>query len=383
MKAVNRAHERFLDMISASKLILTFVVLSISLTSVTTVMGQNQWTKYSSNPILSAPSWAPGGVYHPRVLYDGKTFRMWFGGLNATGYSVGIGYATSTDGMKWVENAQPVLTAGTSPETWTAYGSVLHITLIGIGSVIWNGSRFMMWYRGNGHGAAIGLATSPDGVAWTKYSGNPVMVATSIDWDLVAGPYVIQVNSTFKMWYTCYNSNLPGDSICYATSNDGITWVKASSPVLEPREASAWEAGYLYSPAVIYDGTVYGMWYTGCNSTSSSAICQIGYATSKDGITWTRDPSNPILSVGPSGGWDAGGIENQCAVQHNGGFSLYYDGYATPTATSGYYIGLAQSPSNFVLPETNSPFVVIGVTMLIVVTALSLSRRRLTNRTQS
>jgi predicted GH43/DUF377 family glycosyl hydrolase len=203
------------------------------------------------------------------------------------------------------------------------------------------------------------------------------MTASSIDWNVLAMPYVIQVGSAFKMWYACDNSALPAESICYATSNDGVSWVKQSSPVLQP--LSGWEAGGLYSPSVIYDGTVYGMWYSACNS--SGAVCQIGYATSKDGITWTRDPSNPILSPGPSGAWDAEGVQNQCVVQYNGGFLLYYDGYAS--ATSVEYIGLAQSPPNFVLPETSSPFVVIGVAVLIVVAGLSLSRRRLTNRTQS
>ena len=57
---------------------------------------------------------------------------------------------------------------------------------------------------------------------------------------------------------------------------------------------------------------------------------------------------------------------------------LYFDGYGT-SKTSLNYIGLAQSPANFVLPETTSPFVPIGVTMLIVVTGLSLDRRRLAN----
>ena len=387
MQNVKYVHEPFFAMISASKLMLTLVLLSTALTSVTTVLAQNQWTRYGSTPILSTPSWASGEV-RPRVVYDGKTFRMWFMGQNSTGYvdGLGIGYATSTDGLKWVVNPQPVLTDRINPEKWTAYGSVYQITQVRIGSVVWTGSQFMMWYAGwnsTGYGVAIALATSPDGVTWTRYSRNPVMTESSIDWDGMYQPYVIQVGSSFKMWYVCSNANIPsgesGEAICYATSNDGMSWVKGSSPVLQAREISAWEAGFLYSPTVIYDGSVYGMWYSGCNSTSSSALCQIGYATSKDGITWTRDPNNPILSLGPSGAWDAGGVENQCVVQYNGGFLLYYDGYATTTSSLAF-IGLARSPPNFVLPESPSPLPMIGGAMLIMLTGLSLKKRRLTRQ---
>jgi hypothetical protein len=196
---------------------------------------------------------------------------------------------------------------------------------------------------------------------------------------LLTTPYVIQVGSLFKMWYACSNPLLSGLSICYAASNDGKGWAKQSSPVLQ--RMPGWEGDGLYSPTVIYDGTTYGMWYTGGYEPGVSFVSQIGYATSKDGLSWTRDPNNPILSPGPSGAWDGGLVENQCAVSYNGGFLLYYDGAAL--TQKGNHIGLAQSPANFVLPESTSPVVMIGVAMLIVVTALSPNRRRLTNRTQS
>jgi len=364
-------------MIAASKMIIAILLISVVLSSVTTALAQSQWTRYGSSPVLTAQSWAPGGLYRPRVLYDGKIFKMWFGGLNQTGYSDGIGYANSTDGIKWITYPHPVLTAETSPENWAEYGGHNTITGLSMGSVVWTGSQYMMWYRGyNNNSAALGLATSPDGITWKKYSGNPVLVATTVDSNLVGSSYVIRSGSLYKMWYTCFNSSLPGDSICYASSSDGITWSKFSSPVLEPRESLGWEAGFLFSPAVIYDGKTYGMWYSGCNSQASNCISQLGYATSTDGMTWMRDPSNPILSPGTSGVWDAGGVENACVVQYNGGFLLYYDGYPTPTATTGYYIGLAKSPSNFVLPEIASPPLTVCLLALVLLTGLSFRKAR-------
>jgi hypothetical protein len=143
------------------------------------------------------------------------------------------------------------------------------------------------------------------------------------------------------MWYTCQNPLLTHVAICTASSADGKTWTKNTSPVLTSNTTpQEWEAGNLFSPSVIYDGSTYAMWYT--SGPVSGIGSKIGYATSTDGIAWTKDANNPILSVGSSGVWDAGGVENQCVVQSQGGYLLYYDGYG-PTKTSLNYIGVAQS----------------------------------------
>jgi predicted GH43/DUF377 family glycosyl hydrolase/predicted RNA-binding Zn-ribbon protein involved in translation (DUF1610 family) len=267
---------------------------------------------------------------------------MWYNGVNQQGKFVGIGYATSTDGKTWIANAQPVLTA--NAYGWEQSSSALGG--IGIGTVLWSGSEFLMWYRGpdtSGNGA-IGLATSPDGVNWTRSSGNPVLTASSVDSSSIQAPSVIQADTGFKMWYACQNPSLSYEAICYATSNDGVTWNKYPSPVLTA-DIGDWESAGLYSPSVIYDGTVYRMWYTGNNAGGYGPYFAIGEATSQDGITWTKDPNNPILSAGPSGAWDQNGAENPCVIQYKGGFLMFYDGawqvnYNWPLA----YIGMAHSP---------------------------------------
>ena len=195
---------------------------------------------------------------------------------------------------------------------------------------------------------AFGLATSQDGVTWTKYPGNPIMTATSsVDASFISAPFVIQVGTGFMMWYTCQNPSLSNLAICGATSPDGISWTKKSTPVLTA-SLTGWESrGDIYSPSVIYDGSVYGMWYTGTTTIGSVVQQQIGYATSKDGVTWTKDANNPILSPGESGTWDAMDVENQCVIPYQNGFLLYYDGSADPTSSG--YIGVASSPPNFAL----------------------------------
>ena len=115
---------------------------------------------------------------------------------------------------------------------------------------------------------AQGPVAGPPG-PWTKYHGNPVVVTgTAGSWDAthVADPAVISDGTTYKMWYPGSDDILSsGDfysSIGYATSTDGITWTKyAGNPVISGTVGS-WDAS-LGIAGVVFDGTTYHMWYGG------------------------------------------------------------------------------------------------------------------------
>ena len=68
-----------------------------------------------------------------------------------------------------------------------------------------------MWYSGARHGGRqyMGYATSPDGITWSKYSGNPLTWALSFGF-----PSVILDDGQYRMWYWL-NSRT---EIGYATS---------------------------------------------------------------------------------------------------------------------------------------------------------------------
>ena len=80
-------------------------------------------------------------------------------------------------------------------------------------------------------------------------------------------------------------------------------WIKyTGNPVVVTGTVGSWDAGFVGDPTVISDGTTYKMWYHGGDA--SYSIFSIGYATSTNGITWTKYAANPVLT-GTAGSWDA------------------------------------------------------------------------------
>lgn len=286
----------------------------------------------------AAGQWDSSSVPYGAVLYESGTWHMWYAGRSVAGLNQGIGYASSTDGR-----------------TFTRYGSNPVLTptsgrfdSAGFGAliVIKDGSTYKMWYSGTGSDSKlrIGYATSTDRVTWTKVDGSgtykSVLDITAAAWDSthVYAPVVIKDGSTYKMWYS--GSNNTTDKIGYATSSDGISWSKSgSNPVLSPGSAGKFDQTGVFRCSVIKDGSTYRMLYTGYDNTS----LRLGYATSSDGTTWTRqNSSNAVMDLGsPSGQFDDTAIHYPCIVQNPLGDSVHYIYYGGSNSSPVYTIGLA------------------------------------------
>jgi hypothetical protein len=101
------------------------------------------------------------------------------------------------------------------------------------------------------------------------------------------------------MWYKGNRSlDLFGDynsRIGYATSPDGITWTKyEENPVFDIGEAGTWDDDNIYHCSILANEDGYQMWYIAFGHASGG---KTGYATSTDGITWDRYEENPIFTV--------------------------------------------------------------------------------------
>jgi hypothetical protein len=211
--------------------------------------------------------------------------------------------------------------------------------------VIYNGDslRYEMWFSASSGTTPdwrphyIGFATSPDRITWDIYP-SAVLSPTPASWDgyTVELATVIREEGQYKMWYTSYVNVAPTypGYIGYATSSDGVHWTKyPGNPVLGPG-LSAWEAGGPYTCDVMPYQDGYKMWYAGWDLYST--YTSIGYATSSDGITWHRDTvHNPVMTRGAIGAWDHVQIFNPHIVELNSTYYMYYEGNSGSSGSIG------------------------------------------------
>ena len=198
-----------------------------------------------------------------------------------------------------------------------------------------------MWYWStDGIRGATGYATSLGGVKWTKYQSGPVLdVGPQGSWDeaAAAASSVIFDGTTYHMWYYGHSGDpFTTARIGYATSPDGISWTKhPSNPVF--KNGSGWESNLVWSPTVIFDGTQFHMWYSGYGADPIGDRPFIGYATSTDGVNWQRHASNPVLGGGPAGSWDAGGVFSCFVFIDNANkYHMWYSGQRRGIKQIGY-----------------------------------------------
>ncbi|MBQ3350968.1 MAG: hypothetical protein IJG38_11255 [Thermoguttaceae bacterium] len=271
------------------------------------------WEKYSGNPVLGGQL---GTCFDICVLQEGATFKMWFSWRPKKS----IGYTESKDGIHWSEPKIVLTPAG----GWEGI-----VNRIG---VVFKDGKYHMWYTGQilkgNIGSKIGYATSPDGVNWTRVQSEPVLVS-ELPWEGVAVmcPHVLwdESEKTFKMWYSAGEQYEP-NALGYATSPDGVHWTKhPNNPIFKPDKSVKWEQHKVTAAQVFPYKGMYYMFYIGFEN---EHLARIGIARSKDGVTgWERLPSNPIIEP-DAGTWDASACYKPFAIYDKQAdlWRLWYNG---------------------------------------------------------
>ncbi len=183
---------------------------------------------------------------------------------------------------------------------------------------------------------AMASASKSAPFSWNKSSANPVLAGTPGRWDancIRSGTVLVHANKYYLYYSAC------GSGIGLATSDDGISFVKANAgePILT---ADGDESG-VYQPAVIEDSP--GHWYMYYQANVVGSDFGGDYyriATSADGITWTKTRIN-ALQRGAAGTWDAGKMEAHQIMRRGNSYILTYE--AGNTGFSKWAIGIAYS----------------------------------------
>ena len=190
-------------------------------------------------------------------------------------------------------------------------------------AVLSDGAEYKMWFDGVNlmDENQIGLATSDNGISWTKHLANPVLTGTIGAWDESGehAPFVMKENGIYKMWYEGSDGDVR--RLGYATSTNGIDWSKyAGNPILQP-DPGGYDQEVVGHGTLLNDGGTYKLWYHAMGNEG----CLIAYATSPDGITnWSK--SGPVLAS-QSGSWDEYCVWGPSVLKFDGVYWMWYSSW--------------------------------------------------------
>jgi predicted GH43/DUF377 family glycosyl hydrolase len=240
---------------------------------------ENKWIDYYNNPIFSN-SLIPYGAAQCKIIFDNNIYKMWYTGLYSSAQAE-IWYTESSDGIHWGSDINCSVLQKGETGAWDDYR-------VGTGAILKDGDVYKMYYNGWHDQYSvwqIGLAVSDDGISWQKYS-NPILASSGNEYQIGVSE-VIKKDNTYYMYYT-YRSDAYTDNykISLATSTDGVTWSRCNqNPIISPSQP--WEGSSVSYPTVITENNQFIMIYQNQNRTSfGMAISEDGINWTKS----TRNP---------------------------------------------------------------------------------------------
>lgn len=264
---------------------------------------------------------------NPSVIHKDNEYKMWYDVNYGDGWRTN--YAHSLDGINnWKIPYQTIIPAGSSDkyEKEMANPNVLYNSSLNL---------YQMWYCAIGQNQdwtsgtdrwRLGYATSTDGISWTK-NPNWALKGTLGSWDgggIARGLSVIYKDNLYQMWYAATDEKGLNWKIGYATSTDGISWTKQNNgnPVILPTRS--WELTTDSYPTVLYSNGIYNMWY---GASSGDMPGQIVYAYSSDGINWIKpEEFNPVFTITP-GSFDQNTQTISTVIKEDNQLKMWYSGF--------------------------------------------------------
>jgi hypothetical protein len=119
------------------------------------------------------------------------------------------------------------------------------------------------------------------------------------------------ISITLSLFFSCTSKedgyHRDFNSLKQIASTEGFKPYEGN-PVISPGSVGTFDAGALGSMTILKVEDTFHIYYEGWGVRSEKEwdaaeyeTLQIGHATSKDGIHWTKDPNNPVLTQGKEG----------------------------------------------------------------------------------
>jgi hypothetical protein len=291
-----------------------------------------QWLKDTSAPVLSLGKegeFDDQHIFAPAVATFDDRFWMWYSGSRGSpGNRVfRLGLATSTDGKQFQRHPDGNVLAFADGKHSVLTPAILRGP---DGNVLREEGKLRMWFTaatlGRGGLHTLHESTSPDGIQWTEPS--QVLLENAYC------PTVLKTESGYAMWFSDV-SRRPW-VIRHAVSDDGRRWTVTSRPALQLSQE--WEAEVLVYPTVLKQGELYLMWYGSYDNAIRRETTAIGFAVSRDGKHWTKNPHNPVLRPDPDRPWESNYVGSGSVLRlADGSFRYWYGSRKAPPFRNLYF----------------------------------------------
>jgi hypothetical protein len=292
------------------------------------------WTDYASNPIINSAVVTQG---ISEVFKVAGTYYLYL--TSHTSTTAQVDCYTSSDGITWTLQLLNCLGAAQGWEAG-AGGGTWQLTLAYIDSGTWYAT-----YAGSPT-FKPGLATSSDGITWTKYAGNPLSGTHGGQWYRKIGGLF------YTVWPNNFtpNGGVPTGALSVSTfSNITAPWTTRALNTYYSATPGDLYGGVTYSPVDPYLVEVSGKTYMYYTITQNGTAAGVGCAIANSSVA--------SLLPGIQGVLDApipNGPNTELIVGNNDNFTRAnanpVGGNWNPLASSGGF-GTAQIVSNLLEPS--------------------------------
>ncbi|MFC5652628.1 hypothetical protein ACFPYJ_26610 [Paenibacillus solisilvae] len=277
------------------------------------------WNHSPNNPVIpaSGDTWKSIWVANPDIIgFNNKQFLYYRGnGImpntdgqrhDRLGAAEIISVTSDSIEIRELNNGEPIVDVGLPNEFDSK-------DVLDPAAVVFKGQIFI-YYSAIGDGPdAIGLATSRDGITFTK-------VGKIMDG---RAPAVVMKDDKIYLIYQLYRNN--GYHLHLADSEDGIHFEPVSDEPIFAGKPGNWDSLSIVTARLIKDGDIYYMMYGG-SSYLADEPDYFGLAKSSDLLNWEPHPGNPIFGCGAMGQEDGGAIWFPALIETEDSYVILYEG---------------------------------------------------------